>query len=180
METAFSLGSNLGDRISALGRARDEINSLPGMRLVAESPLYETEPVDVAEENKDKYFINAVVIFDSSIAPAKLVEHTRNIETRLGRVRVAQDRNAPRTIDIDMIYCGNLTCNEKGLQLPHPSYRSRRFVCRPLADLRPDLVLPGDVRGLREILAGLPPTPGVRRLDTPWPATGLNKEKAWP
>jgi 2-amino-4-hydroxy-6-hydroxymethyldihydropteridine diphosphokinase len=83
-----------------------------------------------------------------------LLEKTRSIEIRLGRLR-GSERNAPRTIDIDLLYLGEETLDHPELTLPHPRIAERRFVLQPLADIRPELVLPGRQRSVSEMLAHL-------------------------
>ena len=79
------------------------------------------------------------------------------IEADMGRVR-GEDRNAPRTIDIDILYAGNITRSDGILDLPHPKWAHRRFVLQPLADVRPFLHLPGESRVISDILKALPPS----------------------
>ena len=164
METAFSLGSNLGDRLDYLRQARDALGALPGARLLAQSPVYETEPVGVRPEHRDKPYLNAVVILACQRALPEVSNEIHAIEARLGRRRQPDDRYAPRVIDIDMLYWGDTVCDTPELTLPHPQCLKRRFVCAPLADLRPALVLPGSDRSLRAALAALPAEPAVRRI----------------
>lgn len=171
METAFSLGSNLGDRFTALVRAREALGALPGLRLLASSPVYETDPVGVAPEHRDKPFLNAVVLLEGEAHTdvRTVARSARSIEDALGRRRDPQDRYAPRAIDIDMLYWGDLVLQTPELILPHPECLKRRFVCAPLADLRPELRLPGAVEPLNAILATLPARPAVRRWPQAWP-----------
>ena len=171
METAFSLGSNLGDRFAALVRARDALGAVPGMRLLASSPVYETDPVGVAPEHRDKPFLNAVVLLEGEAHTdvRTVARSARGIEDALGRRRDPQDRYAPRAIDIDMLYWGDLVLQTPELILPHPECLNRRFVCAPLADLRPALRLPGVAHPVKDILEQLPEHPAVRRWPQAWP-----------
>lgn len=167
MEYGLGLGSNLGDRQAWLARAAERVAALPSVRVIARSSIYETEPVDVQPEYRDCAFLNAVLIVVAPDAAEALAERLRVIETELGRVR-QEDRNAPRVIDIDLIYADTLLVETAGLTLPHPRWAERRFVVQPLADIRPDLVLPGQTRTVSQILAALPPRPAaVRRGDFP-------------
>lgn len=169
METALSLGSNLGNRFRALTLARNALCALPGTALLAQSPVYETEPVGVCPDHRDKAFLNAVIILDCTSPPDVVVQHMHAIEDQLGRQRTPGDRYAPRTLDIDMLYYGNLVLNTPELVLPHPQCLKRRFVCAPLADLRPGLVLPGSHQPLQAVLTELPSRPTARRLNWRWP-----------
>jgi 2-amino-4-hydroxy-6-hydroxymethyldihydropteridine diphosphokinase len=154
METGFSFGSNEGDRVANIREAKKRIMALPGVVFRAQSPLYETEPVGVLPEYADIRFLNSVLIVDSAYTPAEWLEHLHKIEKDLGRTRL-NDRNAPRSIDVDILYVGDACIDSGGLTVPHPRWAKRRFVVQPLADVRPDLVLPGAGKTVREILSGL-------------------------
>jgi len=155
MESGFSLGSNLGDRLQWLQQAKRRILAAPDTRLLAQSPVYETEPVGVKPEYRDLKFLNAVLVVESPLDPEAWLEQLGAIETALGRVRTA-DRFAPRTLDADLIYAGTATIDSDHLQVPHPRWMERRFVVQPLCDIRPDLVLPGIGVPVRQVLAELP------------------------
>jgi 2-amino-4-hydroxy-6-hydroxymethyldihydropteridine diphosphokinase len=160
MEVALSLGSNLGDRLENLQRARERLAAIPGVVVESCSPIYETEPMDVASVYAHQRFLNAVLIVQSVLEPFRLACHLHEIESEMGRVR-SRDRNAPRTVDIDVIYADGIQTRDPNLTLPHPRWSERRFVVQPLADLRPDRVLPGQGRTVREVLLSLPPKPNV-------------------
>jgi 2-amino-4-hydroxy-6-hydroxymethyldihydropteridine diphosphokinase len=153
-ETAFSLGSNLGDRLAHLQAARDALCGLPGARLVAQSPVYETDPVGVRSEHLHLKYLNAVVVFEAGADAEAWHDFSHETETRLGRVRT-EDRYAPRAIDIDLLYCGGQTISTEPLSVPHPSWSRRLFVVRPLADIRPDARIPGTPGCVRALLPGL-------------------------
>lgn len=154
-EIAFSLGSNMGNRRRLMMQAKNLLLSAPKTRFVAQSPVYETSPVDVAEEHADKQFLNAVLILESGLPLDAWLSYIHGIEARLGRVR-EENRNAPRTIDIDIIYAGDEVCDREDLELPHARWMDRRFVVQPLADVRPELVLPGMDKSVRSVLTALP------------------------
>jgi 2-amino-4-hydroxy-6-hydroxymethyldihydropteridine diphosphokinase len=116
--------------------------SSDGECLVA--PIYQTRPLDCPPGSPD--FLNTVVEIGFDGGARRLLETTRGIENRLGRTRGAL-RNAPRVIDLDLLYCGDERIDSEGLTLPHPRMLERRFVLQPLADIRPDLVLPRSLRG---------------------------------
>jgi len=166
-ESALSLGSNLGDRLARLRMARDALAALPLTRLVASSRVYETEPVGVPEAWRDAAFLNAVVVVETGLAAAAFSDAIHAVETALGRVRGA-DRNVPRTIDIDILYFGDLASDRPDLRLPHPKWASRRFVCAPLADVRPGRILPGQTLPVRAILAALLPRPTATPAAEQW------------
>lgn len=150
----IALGSNLGDRLQHLRQAcrQLEVLALPGELFLC-SLVYQTEPRLCPPGSPD--FLNAVVEFEYDGAGADLLVQTRRIEREMGRER-GGERNAPRVIDIDLLYVGDECCATDELELPHPRIGERRFVLQPLVDIRPDLVLPGEVVTVAEQLAMLP------------------------
>ena len=154
MEVGFSLGSNHGDLVANMRDAKRRILDSPNVVFVAQSPLYETEPVGVAPEHAHLKFMNAVLVVDSAQSPEALLGRLHQFESDMGRRRVG-DRNAPRPIDVDILYAGAEYIDSGGLIVPHPRWAQRRFVVQPLADVRPDLVLPGAGKTVKEILAEL-------------------------
>lgn len=169
MEAVLSLGSNLGNRLQWLVAARAALTELPGVGLAAAAPVYASEPVDVGPAHAGLWFYNTVLVLETGLPPFELSRGVHAIEDALGRRRQA-DRNAPRTIDIDLICYGEVTLDTPELRLPHPKALQRRFVCQPLGDVRPLLRLPGCRETVREILASLPPRPAVIRAPEQWPA----------
>ena len=133
---AIALGSNLGDRAAhldfAVTRLRDSIQHL------RVSSYHETEPVDVP--NPQPPFLNAACVGDTTWSARDLLGLLNAIERERGRARPF--RNAPRTLDLDLILLGSQVLNEEGLVVPHPRFRERRFVLEPLAEIAPDLVDP--------------------------------------
>lgn len=158
IEAGFSLGSNLGDRLALLQAARDHLAATPGARLVAQSPVYETDPVGVRPEYAHLKYLNAVVVLAGELDARAWLRRAAEIEDALGRVRT-EDRYAPRTMDVDLLYCGAEHFDDGGLVVPHPRWARRLFVVQPLADVRPNLRLPGDTRTVREHLAELVASP---------------------
>jgi len=151
MRTAVALGSNLGDRLENLRVGRKAIFDLATVKPpVLSSAIYETEPIG-CEPGAGK-FLNAVVEFEYDGDPARLLEQLIQIEEALGRKRDHR-QNVSRTIDIDLLYCGDKEVNNGRLQVPHPRLHLREFVLRPLADIRSDVVLPGQTKSIRELLA---------------------------
>ncbi|NCC51834.1 MAG: 2-amino-4-hydroxy-6-hydroxymethyldihydropteridine diphosphokinase [Spartobacteria bacterium] len=167
METAFSLGTNMGDRQRFMREARDHLLAQPQCVPAGQSLLYETEPVGVAPEHQDKLFLNAVLIVEAPIPAAQWLEIAQGIEYAMGRRR-SSDRNAPRPIDIDLLYVGDDCIDSASLVLPHPRWAEREFVVRPLADIRPDRVLPGMCRSVREQLARIATSGTVRLFARQW------------
>jgi 2-amino-4-hydroxy-6-hydroxymethyldihydropteridine diphosphokinase len=141
----------MGDRLENLRAARRAIASLPSISMpLLASPIYETEPVGC--ETGAGRFWNAVLEIGFEGGAEALLARTRQIEITHGRA-ADHPRNVSRPIDIDLLYFGETILNEKDLQLPHPRMFSRRFVLQPLADIRPDLVVPGQRQSARELLA---------------------------
>lgn len=150
-EDAFiGLGSNLGDRGAEIEQALAEIAALPGTALVARSSQYESAPLHASGGD----YRNAVAHVRTALAPMALLEALQAIEARHGRQR--SFANAPRTLDLDLLLHGATECASDELVLPHPRMHERAFVLVPLAEIAPDLVIPGrgPVRGLlREVSA---------------------------
>ena len=166
MRTAVALGSNIGERLENLRAARKAISDLPNVNApIFSSAVYETEPVG-CEANAGK-FLNSVVEFEYASDPAQLLEQLIQIEETLGRKR-HHPRNVSRVIDVDLLYCGERRMNDERLQLPHPRLHLREFVLRPLADIRPELLLPGQKRTIRQLLAEVGQSGGVVRYADTW------------
>ena len=153
----FSLGSNLGDRLATLERACDHLADLFGaLRL---SQVYETEPVGCPPGSPA--YLNACVEVETAMPAQEILQLCLEIEKALGRTRSGTYGEA-RTCDIDLLYCGAETFSTPQLTLPHPRAHKRAFVLRPLCDIDPALVLPGQSRTVAELLAALPPAPAVK------------------
>ena len=149
------LGANLGDREATMRRAIE----LLGDEVVAVSTFRETDPVGYEDQPA---FLNAVACLETTLSPRSLLEALLGIEAELGRSRTF--RNAPRTIDLDLLLYDDLVIGEPGLEVPHPRLHERAFVLVPLADVGPDLVHPRLQRTVAALLRDLGETAGVR----PW------------
>ena len=137
-ELAFvALGANLGAAHAALAAAFVALAALPGTRLRAASSLYRTAPIDSSGPD----YLNAVVVLDTCLAPHALLRELQRIELAQGRERPY--RNAPRTLDLDLLLYGAERIATKALTVPHPRLNERAFVLCPLAELAPRLVVPG-------------------------------------
>ena len=167
MEIGFSLGSNMHNRKRLLTQAKTLLLSAPRTHYVDQSPIYETTPVDVKPEYQDMAYLNSVVILESELPLESWLSYIGKIETNLGRVR-QEDRNAPRPIDIDIIYAGNQIIDSGGLEVPHPRWAERRFVVQPLCDVRPTLVLPETHEPVTAVLRSLPLDEGLHVFDERW------------
>jgi 2-amino-4-hydroxy-6-hydroxymethyldihydropteridine diphosphokinase len=165
MRIGVALGSNLGDRLANLRAARDSIVDLAEDKSVRASRVYETEPVG-CEPGAGK-FLNAVLEIEYDGDPTELLEKLIRIEETLGRDR-DHARNVSRKIDIDILYADDLVINNERLQLPHPRMDQRKFVLQPLADIRPDLVLPGQEKSVSDLLAQSQDSAKVIRFAENW------------
>lgn len=136
-----ALGANLGDAQGALLRAFESLARLPQSRLVARSSLYRTAPIDAPGQPD---YINAVAQIETALDPLALLHALQAIEQAFGRERLY--RNAPRTLDLDLLLYGEASLDTAELTLPHPRLAERAFVLAPLAELDPDLMIPGRAR----------------------------------
>jgi 2-amino-4-hydroxy-6-hydroxymethyldihydropteridine diphosphokinase len=166
MRTGIALGSNLGDRLANLTTGREAVLRLPGVSApTLHSRVYETEPVGTGPDAGP--FLNAVMEVEFTGDPLALLAALRAIESALGRP-TRYPRNAPRTLDLDILYAGDLTLEDDTLILPHPRLHLRRFVLAPLNDIRPDLRLPGQSQTIAELLARLDDTATVALFAEAW------------
>ncbi|MEN6545446.1 MAG: 2-amino-4-hydroxy-6-hydroxymethyldihydropteridine diphosphokinase [Armatimonadia bacterium] len=134
----LSLGANLGDRAEQLAEALKALKAHPRLALAAVSDAYETAAV--ADEPQPDY-LNLVVALQTDLTPLQLLHVCQEIEQRLGRTRPYH--HAPRTIDIDLLACGDIIAHTPELTLPHPRMLERQFVLVPLADVAPELSVAG-------------------------------------
>ncbi len=162
----IALGSNLDNRRECLYSAREEILQIKhGKAPFLFSPLYETDPIG-CEPGAQK-FLNAVMEIGYEGEPEELLSELRRIEESLGRER-HHARNVSRTVDLDLLYFGDRTIYDAELQLPHPRLHQRRFVLAPLADIRPDLILPGQTAPVRTLLENLADNSAVVPIVDEW------------
>jgi len=132
------LGANLGPREVTLLRAVHLIAEADGVEVVGVSQLRETDPVGLTDQPR---FLNGAAAVETSLAPRELLDLLLSVERELGRVRA--ERWGPRTIDLDLLVFGDEIVDEPGLRVPHPRLPERRFVLEPLAELDPELTIPG-------------------------------------
>jgi 2-amino-4-hydroxy-6-hydroxymethyldihydropteridine diphosphokinase len=148
----IALGSNLGDSHAEIDAGIAFLRLIASNPLVRESPRIRTAPVDCPPGSPP--FLNAVVEID--LDPHDLPPRKRLQEFELSRGRPAERAlNAPRPLDLDILYYGDLLLDEPGLILPHPRAMGRQFVLEPLFHLRPELVLPGQTKTVAELFAQL-------------------------
>ena len=158
MRAYLGLGSNEGDRLGALRRARDALGRA-GVRVVASSSVFETAPQGEVLDQPD--FLNACLAVDWDGGPEDLLDRCKAVERELGREGGGL-RHGPRPIDVDVLLIGDLQLESDRLTLPHPGVTSRRFVLEPLLELDPALALP-DESALAGLLDSLRDQP-VRRV----------------
>lgn len=132
------VGSNLDGPQRQVAQALDELDGIPGTRVVKRSSLYRSAPVGYTAQPE---FVNAVAALDTTLDPDALLGELQAIEARHGRSRSFP--NAPRSLDLDLLLYGEVEQRSARLTLPHPRMHERAFVLRPLLDLAPDIELPG-------------------------------------
>jgi 2-amino-4-hydroxy-6-hydroxymethyldihydropteridine diphosphokinase len=158
--TAYlSLGSNMGDRRENLRGAFRLLDGQEGIALRRTSPIYETEPVGNTDQD---WFLNCVAEVGTTLEPIPLLDQLLHIEQTLGRIRTV--RNAPRTLDIDILLYGDVVLQSAELALPHPRMLQRRFVLEPLRELAPKLIISGTGKTVEQAYAELRDASQVRLL----------------
>lgn len=151
------IGSNLADPVARVRAALEALDSLRSTRVVSRSSLYRTAPVGYLDQPE---FINAVASLETGLAPRELLDAMFAIEQEHGRVRSV--RNAPRTLDLDLLLYGERAILEPGLVIPHSRMHERAFVLAPLAEIAPDVQI-GD-HGSAAALLALVSDQGVTRI----------------
>ena len=148
--TAYiGLGGNLGDPRAAIGHACDALDALPETRLVARSHDYRSAPVGVTGQPD---YINAVACIETALSPSDLLAAMLRIESDVGRTR--DYHMSPRTLDLDLLLYARERIDAPHLHVPHPRMHLRAFVLEPLAELAPDLHIPG-AGALADLLPGV-------------------------
>jgi 2-amino-4-hydroxy-6-hydroxymethyldihydropteridine diphosphokinase len=150
MRAYIGLGANLGPKEVTILRAVDMLGAEDGIDVLELSRLRETEPVGVVDQPA---FLNGAVALETTLTPWELLEIMLRIEQELGRVR-DDERWGPRTIDLDLLVYGGEIVEKPGLRVPHPRLRERRFALEPLAELDPELDIPG-LGKVSELLSNL-------------------------
>ncbi len=156
----LSIGSNLGDRVENCRKAIERVSDASEITFVRVSPFYETSPWGVSDQPE---FVNCAVEVKTALAPRKLLETLKKIETAIGRK--AGTRWRARLIDLDIILYKDMIIEEQGLVIPHPYAHERGFVLVPLADIAPEVVHPVFKRSISELLLELKDAGFVKRLE---------------
>jgi 2-amino-4-hydroxy-6-hydroxymethyldihydropteridine diphosphokinase len=162
VRAVLSMGANLGDRFAALQSALDGVHAFEGIRVVAASPVVETDPVGGPEQPG---FYNAVLLIDTRVAPLELLAACQQVERDHGRVRSV--RWGPRTLDLDVITYDDVIASTPQLELPHPRAAQRAFVLSPWLAVDPSAMLPGGdgaPMSVRALLASAKDRDGVRAV----------------
>lgn len=134
----IAIGSNLEEPQAQVQNAFEELAMLPKTRLARVSSLYRTAPVGYEDQPE---FVNAIAEIETALEPRALLDALLGIERRHGRVR--EFANAPRTLDLDIALYEDTLVDEPGLQIPHPRMHERAFVMVPLAEIAPEVSIPG-------------------------------------
>ena len=153
----LALGSNLGDRMGNLVSAVERLSQKMTIKKV--SSVYETEPVYYEEQ---PLYFNAVLSAVTELEPSDLLRFVKGIESDLGRQH--SFRNAPRLIDIDILFYGDLVVQTEELTIPHPGIVERAFVLAPLAEIAPELIHPVIHEKVEDLLAMVNGLGGVRKM----------------
>ena len=146
------LGSNLDNPIQQIKQALLALNQLPQTTLLTHSSLYHSAPLGPPQPD----YINAVVALRTQLSPLALLNQLQLIETQQGRIRLAQQRWGPRTLDLDILLYDNKQSSDPVLTLPHPGLYQRTFVLYPLYECAPQLRLPNGQQ-LQDLIAAVPP-----------------------
>lgn len=166
MKVGLGLGSNVGDRLLHLQQAKSYLLSLSPEQWHRASPVYESEPVDCPAGSAK--FLNAVLEIEFTGAPRTLLKKILAYEVAHGRDRLV-GTNAPRTIDIDILYFGEKEILDKDFIVPHPRLAERRFVLLPLSTIRPEMIIKGTGKTVRMLLRELPAGVGdVKFVQQDW------------
>lgn len=141
MTRAFvGLGSNLGERETTLRAAIGRLRTIPNVEVRRVSTLRDTEPIGYVDQPR---FLNGVVELETNLSARALLGVLLELERAFGRDRSTGPPMGPRTLDLDLLLYGDATIDEPLLEVPHPRLQERRFVLEPLAELDPDLEVPG-------------------------------------
>lgn len=133
----IGLGSNLGDPRATVQAALAQLRLLPASRVIAQSNLFHSAPVDADGDD----YVNAALCLHTTLTPSELLKQLQLIEQTFGRQR--SYRNAPRTLDLDLLLYGQRKINSAELTIPHPRMTQRAFVLLPLLQIEPSIVIPG-------------------------------------
>lgn len=152
MRAGIALGSNLGDRFALLEYGVKQLRLIHEQGDFLTSSFLESEPIDCPLGSPS--FLNAVVELETSLNPLILLKYLQKLEIESGRP-ANHDYHAPRSLDLDLLYCDTMTMDHPELELPHPRMTERYFVLYPLAEIRPNLRLPSWPKSCKEYLLSI-------------------------
>lgn len=158
-----ALGSNKGDRFGFLKSAVEALAGTDGIQVVRSSPVYESDAVTQGDQQSP--YLNAVLELRTTLPAPELLARFLEVESSNGRDRTPGVRWEARTLDIDLLLCGQEELAHSGLTVPHPHLAERRFVLKPLNDLAPNLFVPGWARSVRALLLACPDQAPLREFD---------------
>lgn len=148
MVTAYiAFGSNLGDRNKNIEKAIEYLKELAGVTVQKASSVYETDPAGGGPQGK---FLNGVLEIETTLLPDELLDRLKGIEARLGRAK-DDEPNAPRPIDLDIIFYGDVVIGGGRIKIPHPRMQEREFVLKGLAEIAPDFTHPRLNKTVRQL-----------------------------
>ncbi|MBC8285227.1 MAG: 2-amino-4-hydroxy-6-hydroxymethyldihydropteridine diphosphokinase [Nitrospinae bacterium] len=155
----IGIGSNLGSAAENCKRAISLLSESESISLIAQSALYQSEPIGKVDQ---PWFVNAAIVVHTSLSPENLLQFLLNIEQLLGRIR--NEKWGPRIIDLDILDYDGRIINSKTLALPHPEMIHRRFVLEPLSEIAGSTIHPLKEKTILSLLNELPPIPVVKKL----------------
>lgn len=167
MPVYLSLGSNVGDRMENLRKALQLLGQQERVRVGAASRIYETEPIGIVEQPT---FLNMAVEIETELAPLEFLKAIKGVEAEMGRIPSA--RWGPRLIDIDIVLWDDRVVEHDALVIPHPEFRSRAFVLKPLAEIAGDAVDPVSGKSVEELASETGAQGWVRRYEPAEAASG--------
>ncbi len=165
-EAVIAIGSNLGNRLEYLQMAVQRMQKFS--KIIDIAPLYETTPYGFREQPD---FLNSVIIIETDVFPHELLHRLKEIEIQLGRKN--RERWGPREIDLDIIFYNNQVIHDDELTIPHPDFKNRIFVLKPLADIRPEWRSPIKGKPVRALLNKCQDETIIQMVQPDWYANGV-------
>ena len=149
----LGFGSNLGDSGHLVTRAIKEVASNPHIEFVKQSSLWRTEPL---YDRNQPDFVNAVVKYNSDLDPEEILKYTSEIETRFFRQRDPNRPMGPRTLDIDIVFYGDMVYQTEKVTIPHPRFHERKFILFPMSEIDVNYIVPGTSLNIADYILRCP------------------------